>query len=270
MGNVLKGCIWFGVPRELVDGRHLATLRPSSISLLVLLFSLAQRHTAVQLEVPAYEVEDFAGLHSESVAIARRELEQAGFLKSSKGQGGVTVYQLLNPETKQPLPPPEGRRGVRKYIQQPGRSARTVRNQPRKEHSTAMIRPPTWDEIGAKVESGRGETVSAARKNRYTNTEFPSSSSSETYENNTFKSLACSLKTSSEKRSSASGAVGGGATKEERKNSHESQVQEKNSAASISDCVIHGPGCVTSALGFPACWSTVLRDPRGEPGEGTD
>jgi hypothetical protein len=113
VSNVFKNqkCTWFPVPRALYKNGHLRHLGGSAVKLYDLLMGLAQEHSAVKLELPAYKARDWAGLTAETVPIARRELEAAGLVTCKKGEHGVMTYVLLNPETQVPLPPPVGRSG---------------------------------------------------------------------------------------------------------------------------------------------------------------
>ena len=60
MSNVLRNN-FFTVPRELVDGGHLATLSGCAVKLYIALMMLAQKHSAVEIEIPAYIAHDLAG-----------------------------------------------------------------------------------------------------------------------------------------------------------------------------------------------------------------
>ncbi len=159
------------IPRALVDGGHVARLSPSALKLYLVLVRLAQKHTAVQIETPAYEVRDYTGLDHKSVTKAGRELREAGLVLLGKGTASVMSYQLFDPESGNPLPIPEGRRGVRRYEPKPGRSARTTRlsksltsthaparetlqqsqDRPKPLNAGADTLPPTWAEISSQT-----------------------------------------------------------------------------------------------------------------------
>lgn len=149
--NVLRDqCPFFTVPADLVDAGHLQRLSGSAVKLYYTLFRLAQRHSAVQIEIPDYETTDHCGLDPKSARKARRELEQAGLVVSKKNASGVTVYLLLNPGTGMPLPPPAGRRGLKKFDRKPGRnarSARAARQQMKMAPDEPRPYPLAWDEI---------------------------------------------------------------------------------------------------------------------------
>src|SRR5207247_8551714 len=61
VSNVLKNN-FFTVSRELVDGGHLGALSGSAVKLYVLLMMLAQKHSAVEIQIPASTQLDFADL----------------------------------------------------------------------------------------------------------------------------------------------------------------------------------------------------------------
>jgi hypothetical protein len=161
VSNVFKDqCRFFTVPRELVESRLLAKLPPSAVRLYLVLLFLAQKHSAVQIETVAYEMADYTQMDAKSVKTARESLEKAGLIACHKGQHGIITYQLLNPESRLPLPAPPGKRGIREHRPQPGRSARTVR-QIRKTKNPAMqpdnFYPPSWDEISRDERGEPGE-----------------------------------------------------------------------------------------------------------------
>ena len=82
MSNVLRNN-FFTVPRELVDGGHLATLSGCAVKLYIALMMLAQKHSAVEIEIPAYIAHDLAGLAANSVTSATKELVAAGLVTCS-------------------------------------------------------------------------------------------------------------------------------------------------------------------------------------------
>jgi hypothetical protein len=125
MSNIWTNCRWFPVPVDLVDGGHLKSLSHAAESLYLYLLRMAQRHSAVELESPAHEIADYTDLHRETVTLARRELEAARLITSRPGAHGVTCYCLLHPETGETIPPPAGRKGIRRY-QPNGRTARSA------------------------------------------------------------------------------------------------------------------------------------------------
>ena len=145
MSNVLRNN-FFTVSRELVDGGHLGTLSGSAVKLYVLLMMLAQKHSAVEIQIPAYTALDFAGLTANTVTGAGRELVAAGLVTCKGGEHGRTSYVLLDPKTRLPLPAPEGHRGVFRQPPAPGRSA-TARK-PIKPMASTATNVPAWDDIG--------------------------------------------------------------------------------------------------------------------------
>ena len=160
MSNVLKDqCHFFTVPRELVESGSLKELSPSAVSLYLVLLFLAQKHSAVQIETPAHEIADYTGMDAKSVKTARESLEKAGLVTCHKRQHGIIAYQLLNPKSGLPLPPPAGRRGVRQHCPQQGRSARTVRKMRGEDPPTRVGQPypVSWDEISRDERGEPGE-----------------------------------------------------------------------------------------------------------------
>ena len=145
VSNVLRNN-FFTVSRELVDGGHLGALSGSAVKLYVLLMMLAQRHSAVEIQIPAYTALDFAGLTANTVTGAGRELVAAGLVTCKGGEHGRTSYVLLDPKTRLPLPAPEGHRGVFRQPPAPGRSA-TARK-PIKPMASTETNVPAWDDIG--------------------------------------------------------------------------------------------------------------------------
>jgi hypothetical protein len=128
MSNVLRDqCRFFTLPRAFLEAGHLRELSPCAKDLYLVLFALAQKHSAVEIQLPGYELRDYTGLTDKSATKAGRQLEEAGLVGLKKGRSGVMTYLLLNPETAEPLPAPEGRRGVRKHDPKPERSARSAR-----------------------------------------------------------------------------------------------------------------------------------------------
>ncbi len=127
MSNVFRDqCSFFTVPHELVDAGHLRDLSEAAIKLYLVLVALAQKHSAIAIQLPAYKVHDYTGLQRKSVIKAGRELAQAKLVRLDKTCGAVMTYNLLNPVTGSPLPAPEGRRGIHYHRPSPGRSARTI------------------------------------------------------------------------------------------------------------------------------------------------
>jgi hypothetical protein len=157
MSNVLRNH-FFTVSRELVDGGHLAALPGSAVKLYITLMMLAQKHSAVELEVPAYLLHDLAGLSANTLTSASKQLEQAGLVKCRDGRYGRKSYVLLDPKTGYPLPAPKGFKGVFCPPPTPERGTRTAKKRirPVASSETAI---PSWDEIA------EGEQAAQYRKN---------------------------------------------------------------------------------------------------------
>jgi len=145
VSNVLRNN-FFTVSRELVDGGHLEALSGSAVKFYILLMMLAQKHSAVEIQIPAYTALDFVGLTANTVTGAGRELVAAGLVTCKGGQHGRRSYVLLDPKTRLPLPAPEGHRGVFRQPAAPGRSATARKIKPMKSTETNNV--PAWDDIG--------------------------------------------------------------------------------------------------------------------------
>lgn len=125
---------WFAIPRELVRV-HLRDLGGPALKLYLYLSFLAQKHTAIHLEVSNSEIEVFCGLHHETVRVAREELIKAKLVTARVPKFGPVIYTLVEADRQDPdgnpvplnphLFPDDG--GLRKYCAQPGQSARAVR-----------------------------------------------------------------------------------------------------------------------------------------------
>lgn len=115
MTNVLKGNgNFFTVPRALVDTDILGKLSKSGMRLYLCLMGLAQKHSAVVIELSREELRSRTGIGPAEAVSARRELVRHGLIADGMQPGKVARYILLNPETKGPLPAPEGHSGLRR------------------------------------------------------------------------------------------------------------------------------------------------------------
>jgi hypothetical protein len=150
-------------------GDMLPKMGHSEFRLYLALCRITEKHTAVELHLPSYRITDYTGLHSETIPVARRKLEERGLITSRKGANGRNVYTLLDPERHTKLPASvHGKQhftGVYKY-QEEGRSARTVRK------ARAAAAALTWDELGhgksvSPKDSGHGKSVTCSRQNRH-------------------------------------------------------------------------------------------------------
>lgn len=212
MSNVLRNN-FFTVSWALIDAGHARGLSGSAVKLYLVLMRLAQKHSAVKIELPAYRARDLAGLTAETVSNARKALEAAGLVTSRKGEHGVTVYELLDPETKAPLPRPARHSGFYRHSATPGRSARKARKQIYAIQSSETI-APSWDAIGtietttrkrttdnpiAHTEVSNGDSVSMKRQIREHSTENPLRPTTEAPEiaqlSASLRSIKTSLKT---------------------------------------------------------------------------
>jgi len=148
-----KGLRYAPVPRAVIE--QCGDMTEGEYKLIGALYLFAEKHTAVELHLPAYILQDFTKLHHETMARARVSLEKdKGLILCSKGANGVTVYKLLDPETHRPLPAPvHGKqkfRGIYVYKAE-GRSARTSRKA-RKAPATGAgeeVPPVSFEEMGS-------------------------------------------------------------------------------------------------------------------------
>jgi hypothetical protein len=152
VSNVLKNN-FFTISRELVDGGHLAKLSGSAVKLYISLMMLAQKHSAVEIEIPAYTGRALAGLAPNSITTASRELAAAGLVTSKTGQYGRKVYVLLEPRTQFPLPPPAGHKGI--FRQQPVIGGWT-KSKKLKTTSSVEIQIPSWEQLGTEKVGAQG------------------------------------------------------------------------------------------------------------------
>jgi hypothetical protein len=149
VSNVFQKMLFYTKPRAFYEDGHLVRLSGSAVKLYDLLCALAQRHSAVRIEVPAYAIFDFTGMHSSVVLSARRELADAKLISTKKGAHGTTIYFLLDPRSGEPLPAPEHHRGHYRYEASPWHTARTTRAAWRTGPKIEIpAKTPPWDEVG--------------------------------------------------------------------------------------------------------------------------
>jgi hypothetical protein len=116
MGNILRDqCRFFSLPAEFVESGCLCNISPSAVKLYVALYFFAQKHSAVRLEFSNAQLQTYAGLDPKSIQSARELLCTHRLIRTSKGALGIYSYVLLNPGNGEPLPPPVGRTGTRRY-----------------------------------------------------------------------------------------------------------------------------------------------------------
>jgi hypothetical protein len=115
MGNVFSEQRFFTVPVEFVDSGSLRDISPSAVRLYVALCYFAQKHTAVTLQLSNAELRDNVSLDPKSIQSARKELRNHRLIDFEKGALGVYSYILRNSSTGERLPPPVGRKGIRRY-----------------------------------------------------------------------------------------------------------------------------------------------------------
>lgn len=157
-------CGYFTLPRS--ASVYLPDLTGAAVALYWVLFDLAQQHSAVRLEIPAYAIGDRTGLSPNSVHAAGQKLQEKGLVVCTKVEHGLLAYELMNPEKGGLLPAPvkdakTGKRyaGVYRFKPEPGRSARTVKN-------TLKPSPPApaadipWSEIGGSESQKLRSTMS--------------------------------------------------------------------------------------------------------------
>ncbi len=150
MSNIFANQSLLFVPLPRVVAEVWSEMSWAEQRLYVCLLLFAEKHSAAELHLPAFVISDYTKLHAETIPIARKALEQRGYIRSKKGFQGVTVYQVLNPISKHELPPLKQEKkqfsGVYVY-KTAGRSARSKRNTPHIPQSPVLL-PPSWNEIG--------------------------------------------------------------------------------------------------------------------------
>jgi len=179
--NVLKGIKFVPLPRELFDSGALRDLSGGATKLCLCLYYLAYKHSAVELEPTNEKCGALTGLHHSTLSIARDELVEAGFIKYSRVDRQIVRYILLNPETREPIPAPEGKKGILRHQTVPSKTSRSA--------VTPMSAPIAieWNEIGGEVgvrkgESTFGKSASTVRKIRRYPSENPNLDTTQDFE----------------------------------------------------------------------------------------
>jgi hypothetical protein len=255
VSNVFKGqgVLFVPVPAVVMDA--LKDMSEGEIRLYLFLLRLAQKHSAVEISSPALEVHDYTGLHSETVAIARRKLEKRNLLSCKKGASGLTVYMLTNPLTGTALPAPQGFKGTRAYESR-GRSARTARSTPKPVDSSPAVSIP-WTEIGQpttkKTSPGDGSTVSKSRINRQRLTDQPLPDFSELHAN----TKTCEVLTARSEESLKKGISElGGARKSQRPGQGEERTLRRDEGRKSARVLAKNPHA-DDGRGYPASWDEL-------------
>jgi hypothetical protein len=191
---------WFAIPRKLLTKGHLRDLSGPAVKLFAYLSFLAQKHTAIRLEVANSEIEVFCGLHHETAKEAREELVRKELIIILKAKYGTLTYVLCELDQRDsdgkllPLTPfgfpKDG--GLRKYKPAPGISARTIREARKLGFKHPSRRIPTKGGVSA-------EPQPACRRNRDTVSAEPRLPLAQVVENSLLNSSAPSLKNSDRK-----------------------------------------------------------------------
>jgi hypothetical protein len=157
---------WYPCPRKLITDGHLRDLSASALRVYQFLLFLAQKHSAINLEVANSEIELHCGLHQETAKRAREELTRAGLVIVNEPVSGVITYTLVELGRRDslgkpiPLRPPEfpADGGLRKYRSVQGQTARAVR-QGRK--LLPNYRPRTVPKKGQRVDQAAVSEMTA-------------------------------------------------------------------------------------------------------------
>lgn len=135
-----QGMKFVPVPRAVLE--QCPEMTEAETKLYLALVGFAEEHTAVELHLPSYRITDYTGLHHQSIAVARRRLEDRGLITSRKDRHGRNIYILLDPVTHRNLPAPvHGKqhfKGVYEYAEE-GRNTRKARK------ARELL---AWDDLG--------------------------------------------------------------------------------------------------------------------------
>jgi len=106
MSNVfVKGMNFFPVPQYLMTSGLHKELAGGAIKLYMLILYTAQKLTRVELELSNEHIRGEADLCPNTIRRARTKLKESGLIDLKRISGGRYIYVLLDPLTRQPLPP---------------------------------------------------------------------------------------------------------------------------------------------------------------------
>lgn len=117
MGYKLAGqCAFFAVPYEVLDGEAFGVLSPAAIKLLVFIYSSMNARSAPGIRVSLAQLADALHMDAKTLRAARKNLESAGAILCAGGKGGAAFeFRPVNPKTREPFPPEDGRPEIADY-----------------------------------------------------------------------------------------------------------------------------------------------------------
>ena len=117
MGYSLAGkCTFFAVPYDVLDGEAFGDLSPAAIKLLVFVYGCMNTRSAPGIRVSLAQLADALRMDAKTLRAARKDLESAGAIICAGGKGGAAFeFRAVNPKTKEPFPPEDGRPEIADY-----------------------------------------------------------------------------------------------------------------------------------------------------------
>jgi hypothetical protein len=127
----------FSIPHALLDDDVLSGLSPSAWKLLLFLYRAMNRFSAPCIRISLTQLAGELELDAKTIRAARIALESKGAIRSRRAEktGGTYEYHLVNPETREPFPPADGRPETAEYKP---RKSRTSLSAPSKVDSLAV------------------------------------------------------------------------------------------------------------------------------------
>jgi len=117
-----KGVRWFGVPNEIWKGGALRRLSHSALKLYIHICRLAQSSSALEIEVPWWDLEQYTGVTRNTRRYAEKELISEKLIVKTIGAFGMTVYVLCHPSTGEPLSAPKDGPKTRRRVKDKDRA----------------------------------------------------------------------------------------------------------------------------------------------------
>jgi hypothetical protein len=95
---------FFGVPQAVVRRGTWAQMKPTELSLYIVLLHESERYCTRELKRTDAQLGQLSGLSSRSFCNARKKLQERGLLLYKRSSGNIYIYTLCNLETGQPWP----------------------------------------------------------------------------------------------------------------------------------------------------------------------
>jgi hypothetical protein len=117
MGYSLAGkCAFFAVPYGVLDVEAFGDLSPAAIKLLVFIYACMNARSAPGVRVSLAQLADALRMDAKTLRAARKNLESAGAILCAGGKGGAAFeFRTVNPKTREPFPPENGRPEIADY-----------------------------------------------------------------------------------------------------------------------------------------------------------